>query len=162
MRESLKKSLAHSPVKNFEQYAKNSIVLCNACGLPIFRLDVAIVLGDGMGKMARAFKPLTVTELQAFGDRIDIEPGVVAKVKSMSLEQRVQHVQKLREVRPGDPALCPVCEQCFVQVVAVEKNEALDKAYTVELLTAQPEGGGKNVRLSGRKVGGKHSGDWLN
>lgn len=157
MRDSLKKSFGHSPAKNFESYPAGSIVLCNACSLPIFRLENAITLGDGAGRMAQEFKPVTPLDMVSLATRMDIDAGVAAAVRQMTPDELKQHCAKLHEVRSGDPMVCPVCNQCFVQVVAVEKHEVLDKAYTVELLVVPPEG--KTTRLGGRKVGGS---DWLN
>lgn len=152
MRESLKKSLAHSPAgENWEKYPKGSLVLCNACSLPIFRLDRGVALGDKMGQMASAFKPLTLGDLLDLRDRPDIDPGVRALAAAMTPRQRAEHVAKLHEIRSGDPATCPCCKDCFVQVVAVEKHEVLDKAYTVELLTIPPKGM-KSAPVRGRNI----------
>ena len=52
MRDSLRKSAADSPASGFDQYPKGSIVVCNACAKPIFKLDVSIQLGAGAGRMA--------------------------------------------------------------------------------------------------------------
>ena|SRR5688572_8194472 len=157
MRESLKKSLEHTPATGWERYPKGSIVLCNACSLPIARLDFGIALGDKAGRKAAAFKPLDAVDLESLARRQDIDAGVQAKVRAMVREERLAHVAKLREFRSGDPMLCPCCHECFVQVVAVTEHEVLDKAYTVELLTIPPEGGGRPAPLRG-KVPGR---DWL-
>lgn len=155
MRESLKRSLGHTPAGAFERYPKGSIVLCNACSLPIFKLETGISLGDKAGKVTGAFKPLLLSDLEALGDREDIDAGVKAAVKSMTRMQKLEHIGKMREVRNGDPMLCPACGDCFVQVVSVDKHEVLDKAYTVELLTIPPAGQ-KGTPVRGRKIGGKH------
>ena len=151
MRDSLRKSVADSPVENFERYAKGSIVICNACAAPIFKLDHAICLGDKAGKMASAFKPLTLPDLDTLGQREDIDSGVRGYVKQMTLTQRTEFLTKLREVRAGDPMTCPVCAECFVQVLSVDKNELLDLAYTLELVTIPPTG--KVVPIRGRRIG---------
>jgi hypothetical protein len=159
MRESLKKSIEDSPVKNFERYPKGSIVLCNACGLPIYKLDVSISLGDKAGRAAAAFKPLSMTDLDALIDREDVDAGVRAAITAMSHELRVKHIHKLREFRAGDPMLCPACDACFVQVLEVSKNAVLDKSYTIEMLTINPAGAGKNAPVRGKRIGtGK---DWV-
>ncbi len=155
MRESLKRSLQHTPADEFERYPKGSIVLCNACALPIFKLDAGISLGDKTGKVVSAFKPLSLTDLQELGQREDIDAGVRALVRGMSSVQRLDHISKLREMKTGDPMMCPACSTCFAQVVAIDKHEVLDKSYTVELLTIPPQGM-KSTRVRGRSVGGKH------
>ena len=157
MRESLKQSLAHSPAENFERYPKNSIVLCNACAKPIYRLDRGIALGDKAGRMASAFVPIDAIDLELLARREDVDAGVRAMVRSWDADARKAHLALLSEVRTGQPMLCPVCRECFVQVTSTTKNEALDRAYTVELLTIPPEGFGRPAPLRG-KVPGR---DWL-
>ena len=157
MRESLKKSLSHSPAANWERYPNGSIVLCNACAAPIFRLDGGIGLGDKTGRAAEKFKPLDLVDLESLARREDIDAGVRARVRGWTPDQRKAHLALLRDMRTGDPMLCPVCKNCFVQVVSVTETEALDRSYTVELLTIPPEGGGTPAPLRG-KVPGR---DWL-
>ena len=135
MRDSLKRSAEHTPAQGFERYPKGSIVLCNACALPVFKLDRGIDFGDKCGQTATAFKPLSVVDLAVLGERQDIDSGVRARVRAMTMDQRVAHVGKLKEMHTGDPMLCPVCLDCFVQVVSIDKNEVLDRSYTVELVT---------------------------
>lgn len=161
MRNSLKKSAADTPATGFDRYPKGSIVICNNCAKPIFKLDVGISLGEGSGKMARAFKPLSLVDLVALAGRQDLDPGVSASLRTMTTEQLKAHADKLHEVRPGDPMLCPACEACFVQVLSVERHEVLDKAYTIELLTVPPEGAGKPSPASGLKLGYGKGKDWV-
>lgn len=159
MRDSLKRSLADSPVRDFERYPKGSIVLCNACAAPILFLDRTIYLGDKGGQSASAFKPLSVQQLVDLSERDDIDAGVRARLKSTSLEQLSVHAAKLHEFKAGDLMICPVCECCFVQVIAVEAREALDRSYTMELLTIPPDGHGRPAPVRGKRIGvGK---DWV-
>jgi hypothetical protein len=159
VRESLKRSIAHTPAAGFERYAKGSIVLCNACAHPVFKLDRGIALGDKTGQMASAFKPLTLADLESLAERVDIDAGLRATVRAMTLEQRVAHLALLREFKTGDPMLCPRCADCFVQVISVDKSEALDRSYTVELLTVPPQGAGTPSPIRGKRLG--TYGEWL-
>lgn len=157
MRESLKRSAAHSPDRRFERYPKGSIVLCQACARPVFKLDATVTLGAKCGQMARAFKPVSVLDLVALADREDIDVGVLAFVRALTPEMMQAHVDTLREMRTGDPMLCPSCNDCFVQVTSTERNEALDRSYVVELLTIPPSGVGAPIR--GKYLGVKK--EWL-
>jgi hypothetical protein len=161
MRESLKKSVDDSPVKNFERYPKGSLVLCNACGLPICKLDVGIALGDKAGQMARAFKPLGMADLDELIGREDADAGIRATLSALTHEQRVAHLQKLHEFKSGDPMLCPACGDCFVQVLEIAKDAIMDKAYTIELLTIRPAGDGKPVPVRGRRIGYGPGREWV-
>lgn len=153
MRESLKKSIDDSNVRNQDRYAKGSIVLCNACAEPIFKLDRAIQIGDGAGKTASALKPLTLADLIILGERDDIDAGVKASINAKTRDEQLAHVRKLKEVRAGDPMICPVCSCCFPQVLSVTKHEVLDRAYVIELVTIPPKGAGEAPPVRGRRLG---------
>jgi hypothetical protein len=153
MRESVKKSVDDSLVKGFEKYPAGSIVLCNACSKPIFKLDRAVCLGDKAGGAAKNFVPLSVADLDTLAARDDIDAGVRAAVLVLTHDERKAHIAQLHEMRSGDPMLCPCCDDCFVQVLAVTKHEVLDKAYTIELLTIPPQGVGKPAPVRGRQIG---------
>lgn len=152
MRDSLKKSAADSPVSGFERYPKGSIVICNACLAPIFKLDAGIALGDKGGASAKYFKPLSVADLSALMVRTDVDAGLRAVLQSWSPVQQSVHVSRLREMRAGDPMQCPSCGDCFVQIISVEKAEALDRSFTIELVTIPPEEG-RAVAIRGRRLG---------
>lgn len=159
MRESLKQSLADSPVENFEKYPKGSIVVCNACAKPIFILDRAICLGDKVGQSASAYKPLSLVDLGELGAREDVDAGIRAMVRAMTMDDRRAHVALLTEVRTGEPMLCPCCKDCFVQVLELDSHAVLDKSYVIELLTIPPFGAGKPAPLRGRRIGASRA--WL-
>jgi hypothetical protein len=156
MRASLKHSIEDSPATGFERYAKGSIVLCTSCACPIYKLDHGIALGDKGGR-ASSFKPLTNIDLIALAHRQDIDAGVVAKVRTLSLEDQ-QKLIGAAEPKSGDPMLCPMCAGCFPQVIAVEKHEVLDRAYVIELLTIPPQGQ-KALAVRGKHLGANK--DWL-
>lgn len=161
MRDSLKKSVQDSPVRGFEKYLKGSVVLCNACAAPIYKLDESICLGDKAGRMARAFKPLSVDDLRVLGARDDIDAGLRAWVRSKDVGQLQAHCALLHEIQPGDPSLCPVCGNGFTQVLAIEKNEVLEKVYTIELVTVPPFGAGRPVAVRGRQIGAHKGQEWV-
>lgn len=160
MRHSLKQSLKDTPASGFERYPKGSIVLCNACSLPVAKLDYGIALGDKAGRMAGAFKPLTTADLDTLLLREDIDAGVHAWVRSLTPDARKTYLAKLHEYRAGDPMLCPLCQGCFVQVLSVEKNEVLDRAYVIELVTVAPQGQ-KSVAVRGKQLGTTKGKSWL-
>lgn len=159
MRDSLKKSVQDTPAQGFERYLRGSVIICNGCAKPIYRLERGLDLGQGAGRAASAFKPLTLRDLAELAGREDIDAGVLAFVRSMDIDARRAHVAKLRDVAAGEPMLCPLCNDTFVQVLAVEKHEVLDRAYTLELLSIPPAGMGKPAPIRGKRLGvGK---DWI-
>lgn len=160
MRDSLKKSVADSPVQGFDSYPSGSIVLCNACSLPIYKLEGGIALGDKGGRMANRFKPLAMTDLMELAGRVDIDAGIRARISGWTPDERKAHVAKLTEPKTGDPMLCPSCGGCFVQVLSTEQTETIDQAYTIELLTIPPFGTGRPAPVRGRQFDGTR-GDWV-
>lgn len=160
MRDSLKQSLVDSPAGDQVDFRhpKGSIVICNACALPIAILERGIAVGDKAGQMARAIVPLRDRHLVELAARADIDPGIRAWARSLSDDQRKAHCEKLQPFKSGDPMLCPCCHQCFAQVVSVDKHEVLDKAYVIELVTLPPRGM-KVLPVRGRQIGTDR--DWL-
>lgn len=160
MRDSLRKSIADSPVAGFERYPKGSIVLCNGCALPIFKLDRGVELGQKAGAAASAFKPLTLADLNELVGRVDIDAGIRARVNAWTPDERKAHVAKLVEPKSGDAMACPCCQGCWPQVLTTEQTETHDRAYTLELLTIPPFGAGRPAPIRGRRFAGDH-GDWV-
>lgn len=160
MRDSLRKSIADSPVKGFERYPKGSIVLCNACAAPIYKLDAGIELGAKGGRGAQAFKPLALADLEELATRRDVDAGIRGTVAAWTLDKRRAHVAALNEPKAGDPMVCPICAGCFVQILTVEKSETNDRGYVIELLTIPPFGAGVPSAVRGRQFQGDR-GDWV-
>jgi hypothetical protein len=160
MRESLRRSIADSPSTGFERYPKGSIVLCNACALPIFKLDRGVDLGQKAGQAASAFKPLTLADLAELADRVDVDAGIRARVNAWTPEERRAHVALLVEPKSGDAMACPSCGGCWPQVLTTEQTETHDRAYVLELLTIPPFGAGRMAPVRGKRFAGDH-GDWI-
>ena len=160
MRESLKKSLDDNP-NALERYPRGSVVLCNACARPIFKLDRSICVGDKVGQSASAYKPLDAVDLAALQERIDVDAGVRSTLRAQTPAERAAHLAGLegQELRTGEPMMCPLCKASFVQVLAVTKHEVLDKAYTVELLIIPPPGWGEAPAVRGLRLG--YGRDWV-
>lgn len=157
MRESLRRSLDDGG--GLEKYPKGSVVLCNACARPIFKLDRSLHVGDKVGSTASAYKPLDVIDLAVLAERQDIDEGVRSVLRAQTPEERAAHVAELREMRSGDPMICPLCACTFVQVISVERHEVLDKAYTIELLIIPPQGWGSPPPVRGTRLG--YDKDWV-
>lgn len=160
VRPSLQKSIADSPVKNFDRYPKGSIVLCNECAAPIFKLDAGLSLGRKAGSAAALFKPLSLADLNDLEMRPDIDAGIRATLLSWTPEQKRLHLSLLTEPKAGDPMICPVCQGCYVQVLSVEKTETIDKGYILELLTIPPYGTAQPAPVRGKRFAGD-AGDWI-
>lgn len=154
MRASLRESVRAAAIGHGEdfRYPQGSIVLCTSCAKPIAILERGISFGDKAGQMASAFAPLRVQDLELLKERRDIDAGVIAWVNALTPETRKTHLDKLHRFKTGDPAMCPCCQHVFVQVVSVERREALDRAYVIELVTIPPQGQ-KVLPVRGRQIG---------
>jgi hypothetical protein len=160
VRESLKRSIADSPVPGFERYPKGSIVLCNACAKPIFKLDAGFDVGAKAGGAAKLFKPITLADLVELEGRVDIDAGIRAQIATWTIDDKRAHLARLKEPRAGDAMACPCCDGCFVQILTTEVSETHDRAYVIELLTIPPFGVGTPAPVRGRRFAGDQ-GDWL-
>jgi len=163
MRDSLKKSIEDSPDSQFERYPKGSIVICNACAKPIYKLDFGIALGDKAGKAASSFKPVSEQDILTLARREDIDAGIRAALRAMPMTTLAEYIEKLAaaEVKAGEPMICPVCHECFVQVLTTEVSETLDKSYVIEMLTIPPEGLGRPAPVRGKHLGAGAGKDWI-
>lgn len=155
MRASLQKSIADSPALRQDHYPAGSIVLCNSCAKPLYKLDRPIGIGQKAGRGASAFKPIAMADLVELSERPDVDAGVRATIRSWSFDQRKAHIARLNEPRSGDLMLCPCCTQGFTQVLSTEATETNDKGYVIELVTLPPRGY-RGTALRGRLMRDVH------
>lgn len=125
-------------------YPKGSLVVCHACGLPIYKLQASLYLGEPMGKSAWKYVPVTVPDLIALTTRADLEPGVRAAIKALGLPEMIAHCDRIPELKAGDFADCPACKRQFVYAETRGRGDGAssfgDKGYTVQLATIPPQG----------------------
>ena len=127
-------------------YPKDSIVVCRACGKPLYRLEASIFVGENAGAASsRAkFRPVSPADLRAIVDRDDLEAGVRAAIKAMSREDRFLHCCKIQPIPAGGTDACPACGQSFVFGSAADTAEGAsrfgDRAYVIHLATIPPPG----------------------
>ena len=140
MRRSLIDAARVSPDPNQREYARGSIILCNHCALPIYRLERGIGIGEKAGRAVSAFKPVRLRDVLWLVGRVDVDPGLRATLGMMTIAEHRALIDHIGEPRTGDPALCPHCGHGFVQARTVERAETIDRAYVWELLTVPPAG----------------------
>lgn len=137
MREGLKDAIAVAGHE--EGYAKGSVVICQHCLKPLYRLTRSISVGERANRTADAYRPISVIDLEAMTAFRGRSAGVSAAIRSWTPEQRLEHCQQIPALKSGSPALCPACQHSFVRVRAPERGEVVDQAYTWELFTIPPE-----------------------
>lgn len=138
--------MAASP--GVESYPAGSVVLCQGCLKPLYRLERGIGVNETAGRSVDAYRPIQPRDIHALMESLD--PGVAASLRGWSPESAKAHCDAIPELRAGAPALCPCCGQSFVRVRAVEAGEVLDRAYVMELVTIPP----------GRQIRGREARAW--
>src|SRR5688572_5196901 len=89
------KSSADSPARQRAHYAAGSIVVCNACARPIYKLERPIGIGQHAGRGASAFKPISMADLADLAERTDIDAGLRTVIAGWTLDQRKAHLATL-------------------------------------------------------------------
>lgn len=143
MRQSVRDSIAAGD--GAESYPAGSIVLCQSCLKPLYRLERGIGVGESAAKSVDAYRPVRPQDVYGLMEAID--PGVATMARLWTVETLKAHCHKIPELRTGSPAVCPCCGNSFVRVRAVEAAEVIDRAYVMELVTIPP---GRQLR--GREV----------
>ena len=138
MRASLEESLAQRGNRGRDVlYEKGSTVLCAACMKPLFTLARPIYSGEKVSRTVDAYRPVSMADLAALADRMDVM-SVAVLLRHWTLEERRAHCDHIQAPKTGDPALCPCCGVSWPRVRAVEAAEVLDHAYVWEPVTIPP------------------------
>jgi hypothetical protein len=102
-------------------YPKDAIVVCRACGKPLYRLQASIFLDERAGRRSNwKYAPVSVADLQTLMERSDLEPGQRAAIKAMSLDDQRLHCDRIQPIKdddtPGKASFsdCPACGESFV------------------------------------------------
>jgi len=119
-------------------YAKNSIVICQHCMKPLYRLTRTIYVSEKANRTVDAYAPITMADIESLIASRGRAAGVAASLREWDQTKRAAHCASIPELRAGSPALCPACKHSFVRVRAPEAGEAADHAYTWELFTVPP------------------------
>jgi hypothetical protein len=139
MRQALQDSLAGALLETIA-YPKGSIVVCTSCAKPIYKLDRGLGAGDKAGRAASAFKPIGLWDLVDLQWRAHglVDAGLTAVLRGWTADEMKAHVARIGEPVAGDPMLCPVCGDVYVQARTAEVSDTQDRAYVIELLTIPP------------------------
>lgn len=133
-----------------ELYPKGSIVVCYACGKPLYKLQAAIFVTDKPSRTAWKYAPVSLADLQTIIARTDLDPGLRAAIKFMTPDEQRAHVEKIPTLKAGDALTCSACGGSFVFGRTSEtqdgRAEFTDRAFVIQLATIPPVG--KARRLS--------------
>lgn len=130
-------------------YEKGSIVMCWACGKPIYRLQQSIYAGEPMGKSAWKYAPVEPSDILELMGRADLDAGQVAFFQATSMEDWQAHCDRINTIKPGDFADCPACKKQFLYCQTRPGNDGSkafeDRGYLLKLATIPPQGHSKLV-----------------
>lgn len=154
MRQGLTEALQTSPVQSTDvAYPAGSIVVCYACGKPLYRLQGNIYVGEKPSRSAWKYAPVRVEDLQALIARTDLDPGIRASIKFLSVDEQKTHCDKVQSLKPGDMLDCPSCTKSFVfartSSNADGASEFTDRAYVIQLATIPPVGKARPLTRAG-------------
>lgn len=131
-------------------YPQGSIIVCRACGKPLYRLQQGIFAGEPAARSAWKYAPVSVSDLRILMDRQDLEPGQRALIKAMSIEDQRLHCDCIPTLKPGSFSDCPACGESFVFGKISDNPDGGarlgDKAFTIALAFIPPQGQAR-VRL---------------
>ncbi len=130
-------------------YDKGSVVVCYACGVPLFRLQQSLYAGEPAAKSSWKYAPVEVKDIQALMFRSDLDAGQIAALRAKSLAEWQEHCERIERPRPGLMADCPACRGSYVyaQTRTAEDGAAslADRGYLWKLATIPPEGYAKRA-----------------
>lgn len=134
-------------------YHKGAIVVCYACGVPLYRLNANIWMGEPTSKTGWKYSPVSIADLEAIVHRQDLDPGIRAAVKFWTKEQAHAHCESIPTLRNGELPPCPSCKGQFARAdlgrTEDDKARFIDRSYVVSLATIEPEGKARPITMAG-------------
>lgn len=126
---------------------KGAVIVCQACGVPLYRLVANIWHGEKLGGTGWKFAPVEPCDLQGLVARLDLEPGQRAAVKTLDA---ADHCALIPALRNGEMPPCPSCGAVWVRAKTSEpraegRAEFFDRAYIVDLAWIPPAGMAKRA-----------------
>jgi hypothetical protein len=131
-------------------YPAGGIVVCHACGVPLYRLQRNIWEGEKTSGTADRYAPAEARDVRRLMAQRDLDPGVRAAMREL-VEQpdKLAYLERIPDLRNGELPDCPSCGKVWVHVQTSlgpdGKAEFIDRAYTWTLSVIYPEGAGRRV-----------------
>lgn len=129
MREALRESLATGRPTYIP---RGSIVICNVCGKPIYRVEVGIDAGERAGRAIRKFVPVTARDLATLIERPDVHAGTRAWLKAQSWAALMHYAEQIPRPLAGEVPICPKCGHCWCEYRTAEIGDTNDRAVVFE------------------------------
>jgi hypothetical protein len=154
MRQGLTDALKTSPNPTVDvAYPAGSVVVCYTCGKPLYTLQGNIYVGEKPSRSAWKYAPIRMEQLQVLAERGDLDAGIRAAIKAMSLDDQRTHCESVLSLKAGDMLDCASCKKPFVfartSSNADGKAEFTDRAYVIQLATIPPIGKARRLTLAG-------------
>jgi hypothetical protein len=145
-----------SPVQSPDViYPAGSIVVCYSCGVPLYRLTRSIYAGQPAGNPSEVYAPVRLEDLQTLLQRFDIDAGIKASIKLLTLAEQHTHCESVPW--PLTNGMLTTCHKCggswtFYRTSADADGAKQfgDRAGVIQLATIPPEGRARRLTLVGR------------
>jgi hypothetical protein len=156
MRQAITDAQRTSPVPSQDvAFPRGSIVVCYSCGIPLYKLEAAIFVGEKATRSGWKYAPVSVNDLRELVARRDLDPGIRASLKLLTAAQLHEHCAKIQRLHAGDALDCAACRKPFVFVRTSDGSEGAleftDRAYVIQLATIPPVGQARPLTLAGRR-----------
>jgi hypothetical protein len=153
VRQALDDALRLSPVPTLDvAYPSGSVVVCYACGKPLYTLQGNIYVGEKPSRSAWKYAPVRLEQMIALSERTDLDPGIRASLKVMSVDDQRLHCESIKSLKAGDFLDCPACKKSFVYVRTSTGSEGAaeftDRAYVLQLATIPPVGQARRLTMA--------------
>jgi hypothetical protein len=123
-----------------ELYPKGAIVVCHACGVPLYKLQAALYVDEPIAKSTWKYAPVSIDDVFALLARTDLEPGQRAMLKTIDLS----YLERIVSLKAGDFADCVACKKQFVYATTRGEGDGAasfaDKGYQIQLAVIPPFG----------------------
>jgi hypothetical protein len=130
-------------------YERGSLVVCYACGKPLYRLQSSIYAGEPMARTAWKYAPIEPKDILDLMTRNDLDAGQIAALKAQTLDDWRTHCESIPTLKPGSFADCPSCKASFVYTQTRQKDDGpssfADRGYLILLAVIPPAGRARQV-----------------
>ena len=131
-------------------YPAGSVVVCQACGVPLYRLTANIWEGEKTANTGDRYAPASLADVERLRQQRDLDPGVRAAMTVLKADPaKLAYLERIPELRNGPIPDCPACGKVWVRVVTstgeAGRAEVHDRAHVWTLSVIYPEGAGRRV-----------------
>jgi hypothetical protein len=135
-------------------YDKGSIVVCYACGVPLYRLQRRIYYGQPAGSPSDLYAPVSEADVRALMQRHDLDPGIRAAMTVLMVDGGLSYLERIAwPLLNGHLTTCPKCDGswAFYRTSADQDGakQFADRVAVIQLATIPPFGKARPLTIAG-------------